>query len=117
MAIDTASKRASALGFGFVALTLVVPDGAIDQGDRQTVAHSYNGILATAAVAAADKTFGIRSIIQEHGRGVLSTISSDGNGSLSTITNSLGMTSIIQEAGKGVSSAITSSGQSADSEI
>ena len=46
MAIDTAAKRASVLGFAFAPLLLVVPDGSIDQGDRQTIAHLYSGVLA-----------------------------------------------------------------------
>jgi hypothetical protein len=50
MAIDTKAKRASALGVGLVFTLLVFPDGAISQGDRQTSANSYSGILATAPV-------------------------------------------------------------------
>ncbi len=44
MAIDTAAKRASVAG-------MIIPDGTLDQGDRQTIAGFYGGILATAAVA------------------------------------------------------------------
>lgn len=45
MAIDTASKRVSALR-----MTLPLPDGTIDQGDRQHVTWNYAGILAGALV-------------------------------------------------------------------
>lgn len=50
MAIDTAQKRASALGVALVSTLLIIPGGGIDQSDRQTIAHSYGGILATAPV-------------------------------------------------------------------
>lgn len=49
MPLDTAVKRASALGVA-VATLLVIPDGAIAQGDRQTIGDCYSGILATAPV-------------------------------------------------------------------
>ena len=49
MAIDSATRRASVLGVSFVALALIVPDGTIDQGDRQTISHQYSGILAGVA--------------------------------------------------------------------
>lgn len=39
MAIDTAGKRASVLG-------IIIPDGTLDQGDRQTILDIYRGILA-----------------------------------------------------------------------
>lgn len=41
MAIDTASKRVSALR-----KTLPLPDGTIAQGDRQHIIWNYSGILA-----------------------------------------------------------------------
>lgn len=108
MAIDTASKRASALGFAFVALTLVVPDGALDQGDRQTIAHSYSGILATVAVDAPDKTFGVLSIIQTRGLGVSSLVTTS-LGVSSAMDSSQGLLSVIQSRGLGVTSSINSS--------
>ncbi len=42
MAIDTAAKRASVAG-------MIIPDGTLDQGDRQTIAGMYRGILAAAS--------------------------------------------------------------------
>lgn len=58
MALDTASKRSSAV---YVAspfrARLPFPDGTVDQGDRQHVATMYAGILAAGGqppVAAAD---------------------------------------------------------------
>ena len=47
MALDTASKRASALGAGIVSVMLVIPSGSIDQADRQTIANCYSGIQAS----------------------------------------------------------------------
>lgn len=49
--MDTRSKRASSVGIllPFV-LAPVLPDGSISQVDRQHIAWSYSGILATALV-------------------------------------------------------------------
>ena len=46
MALDTAAKRASALGYEFAPSLFIIPDGTIDQGDRQTIVDLYSGILA-----------------------------------------------------------------------
>jgi hypothetical protein len=43
MAVTPAARRASALGVGLVFALFVIPDGAISQADRQTIAHSYLG--------------------------------------------------------------------------
>jgi hypothetical protein len=49
MAVDTRSKRASSVGIGLpFVLAPVLPDGTIAQADRQHIALSYSGILATA---------------------------------------------------------------------
>lgn len=45
MAIDTATKRASALNT-FLGALPPLPDSTIDQGDRQTLLRCYSGILA-----------------------------------------------------------------------
>ncbi len=51
MAVDTATKRASALTFGFpFAIILPVPDGAVGQADRQHLLADYGGILAAGGV-------------------------------------------------------------------
>lgn len=51
MAVDTATKRASVLGFTLAArLVLPIPDGTIGQADRQHVAYSYAGLTAQAAL-------------------------------------------------------------------
>jgi len=50
MAVDTATKRASALSFGIIALALVVPSGSVAQEARQTSANTYSGILADAPI-------------------------------------------------------------------
>ena len=57
MAIDTAKKRASALGVGLAFITLVVPSGTIAQADRQTIANTYSGILAAAPVVVSPDCF------------------------------------------------------------
>ena len=54
MALDTAAKRASSLGFQLPFVKPVIPDGALDQGDRQTIANAYAGILAEGAAALPD---------------------------------------------------------------
>lgn len=51
MAIDTLAKRNSTLIIQGSA-GLVVPDGTIDQGDRQSILKQFSGILADAAVEA-----------------------------------------------------------------
>lgn len=49
MAVDTAQKRASCIGFAYPSrLVLPVPDGlAPDRGDRQQLGYCYRGIDAT----------------------------------------------------------------------
>ena len=45
--LDTRSKRASSVGFlKSWAGALVLPDGALDQGDRQQISWTYSGVLA-----------------------------------------------------------------------
>jgi len=47
MAIDSAAKRYSAMqAFNPVAFHVPLPDGDVDQGDRQTLAGFYRGIPA-----------------------------------------------------------------------
>jgi len=46
MAVDTAIRRHSALTFGLPFMRGLIPDGSLDQADRQTVTYSYGGILA-----------------------------------------------------------------------
>ena len=65
MAVDTRSKRASAtqvLTPWFLAP--VLPDGTLDQGDRQHIAWCYSGILLDIDIISRDvtlptKTFGL----------------------------------------------------------
>lgn len=53
MAVDTARKRASLIGYGLpFRLMLPIADGSLDQGDRQHLVGLYAGILAGAAVVA-----------------------------------------------------------------
>lgn len=75
MAIDSAAKRASALGIGLVFTLLVIPDSTIAQPDRQTIAHSYSGILATAPVIDTQDCFlSIISTISDEPLSIVSTI-------------------------------------------
>ena len=68
MAIDTSAKRSSALDheepwqFG-----IPFPDGTISQADRQHLAHTYSGILVSAA--AATPTHGARRGLKAQDRG------------------------------------------------
>ena len=53
MALDTKSKRASALGSGLLFLvSLPDPASGIDAGDRQQASGAYRGLLASAEVIA-----------------------------------------------------------------
>jgi hypothetical protein len=48
--LDTRSKRASSVNFWKpYVCALVLPDGTINQGDRQHTAWTYSGLLAAAA--------------------------------------------------------------------
>ena len=50
MAVNTARRRASALGVGLAFTLLIIPDSAITQPDRQTIGLSYSGIEAAVPV-------------------------------------------------------------------
>lgn len=53
MAIDTANKRMSCIGIALPApQCFAVPDGAVDDGDAQSVALCYSGILAAGPLEA-----------------------------------------------------------------
>lgn len=48
MAVDTRSKRASAVSFDLpFVMALPLPDGVLGQGDRAHLAMSYSGITST----------------------------------------------------------------------
>lgn len=52
MALDTAAKRLSAVSIGSPWRPVVpLPDGTLDQGDRQTFARLARAVLASSAVA------------------------------------------------------------------
>ena len=48
MAIDTAAKRASAAGFGWIQIH-IIPQGSSTAASRQTIAGLYGGITAGSA--------------------------------------------------------------------
>lgn len=55
--LDSRSKRASSVAlFGLISAP-VLPDGTLDQGDRQHVAFSYSGILAEGGTPAVSGPF------------------------------------------------------------
>ncbi len=47
MAVDTAGKRASMMRFGRPFIFRLIPDGSIDQADRETLTMKYSGILSS----------------------------------------------------------------------
>ena len=61
MPLDTRSKRASAItALRPWMIAPPLPDGTIDQGDRQHIAWMYSGILATTGVITpASRTYAI----------------------------------------------------------
>lgn len=66
MAVDTARKRLSALGARRPPLRRAgIPDGTIDQIDRQTITWYYGGILAGAPPSAAAIDKQLNDIIRE----------------------------------------------------
>jgi hypothetical protein len=73
MAVDSRSKRASSVSImlPFV-LAPVLPDGTIAQADRQHIAFSYSGILASAAEALAEALYLLSKI--ELTRNLLSAV-------------------------------------------
>ena len=49
--LDSVSKRSSGINVGSPwRSSLPIPDGSLDQGDRQHVAHMYSGIAASGGV-------------------------------------------------------------------
>ena len=55
--LDTPSKRASSVQILVPSMVAPpLPDGALDQGDRQHIAWSYSGIAAGAEVAVTLRT-------------------------------------------------------------
>jgi hypothetical protein len=55
MALDTALKRGSAIHHGSPWRGILpLPDGGVDQADRQVVSFLYSGIVATGGTPAAD---------------------------------------------------------------
>jgi hypothetical protein len=117
MAIDSATKRASALSVGIIALSLVVPSGTVDQQAKQTVTNVYSGILATPPVSTPDSTFAVFGAIQERGKSVLSEVNVDGQGVLASMVNSFAVSSTIQDRGKSVTGTINPDGQGVSGEI
>jgi len=96
MAVDTATKRASALSFGIIALALVVPSGSVAQEARQTSANTYSGILAGAPII----------ITPDDGITLSSNINPNGVTLSSNITDGLTISSTINNNGVTVTSTI-----------
>lgn len=75
MAVDTANKRGSCIGFATPPRRISpVPDGSLaNQADRQQMAYSYPGILAGAAAVLIGREFTVSShrrlfTVTSHGR-------------------------------------------------
>jgi len=103
MAIDSASKRASALSAGVVALSLVVPSGVIDQQARQTIVDIYSGILADAPVITPGLSFAVLGSITGDGKGLFATITEDGSSVKGTITEAgVSVIGLMNATGSGV---------------
>lgn len=51
MAIDTAEKRFSMMGFASPIRKYIVPDGAVDADARSTFLNLYSGITLTASIS------------------------------------------------------------------
>ena len=117
MAIDTAAKRASALGVAAVFTTLILPDGAISQPDRQTIGNSYSGITAelpTVNTPPCYETF--ISVIDGDENAYQSVIDGNGIAAQSDITQFLALESQVEQF-VALSSIIDANPVATDSEI
>ena len=91
MAIDTAAKRASALGVGLAFVLAVIPDGSIDQPDRQTIANSYGGVLTV--VDTQDCFISLNGLINDNPASFESFIADTPVSVTGTIEDSIGLSS------------------------
>jgi hypothetical protein len=60
--LDTRSKRASSAALFGLLFAPVLPDGTLDQGDRQHVAFSYSGVLAAGGEPAPSGPFDMPTV-------------------------------------------------------
>ena len=103
MAIDSASKRASALSAGVVALSLVIPSGVVDQQARQTEVNLYSGILANEPIVTPELSFAVFGAITSDGKGLFATITDSGKGVKGIITESgVSVVGLMDATGSGV---------------
>lgn len=103
MAIDSASKRASALSAGVVALSLVIPSGVVDQQARQTEVNFYSGILADEPVITPELSFAVFGAITDNGKGLFATITDNGKSVEGIITESgVSVVGLMNATGSGV---------------
>ena len=109
MAVDTVAKRASALGVGLVFTLLVVPDSTIAQDDRQTIANSYGGILATAPIIDTEDCFlafegpinetaGFIGVINDDPVAVTGVINDDPVASIGTVFPDIGFEGLVTDS-------------------
>lgn len=109
MAVDTRDKRFSMMGLlQPVPSILPLADGSVDIQDRAMFIFLYSGISLKLPIQ--DLTFGILSFMSSQGQGLVATISQDGKGVIATISQSAGVLSIISNQGKGVESTISDRG-------
>lgn len=99
MAVDTAAKRFSMIGFGRPFLKLLVPSGTVD---RITLIDLYNGIpLSAVVVAVLGPGFGATTRMSNAGLGFVGLIDNAGNGQIGLIEYSYGVTSSMNNRGIG----------------
>ena len=73
--------------------------------------RSYGTFTAKAETVAAISAFGVPSIIDSTGRGVIGLVSEDGQGVTGLIAASFGVSCIIDSTGQGVTGEIDEKGQ------
>ena len=92
MAVDTAAKRASSAGDWLE--QHIIPDGTLDQGDRQTIAGDYGGILAETIVLLVVCFVNLKSVVKEDLN--LKSVVSNAANLLSAVRNDINLKSAPQ---------------------
>ena len=120
MAIDTPTKRASAIGVGLVFVLSIIPDGTISAGDRQTSANSYSGIIAEFPDVSTPDCYvafngtitddcGFIGTIDGSDNGFIGTILDDPTATIGTIYPDIAFNGIIDDSDTGFEGTITDS--------
>ena len=118
MPINTASKRASALGVGLAFILNIIPSGAVDQADRQTTSLSYGGILASAPVIDTPDCFtSMDGVISDAATALTGIIDNAATAASGTIEPDTMREGLIDAADTAVGGLLDGTGVSADGEI